>query len=282
MDSRSTAGDARRKSGPSVLVVDDDPGTLESMTALLRCGQMRVHGAPSGEDALALARQEWLDLAIIDYRLPGISGLQLASAFHSEGIAVPWVIYSGFLDHDIAREASRLGALDAVSLPFDADTVVAKALERARAERVAMWRRLREGPHAPKPVRTVGQAAWWILKACASSDDLRTAHAWGGFVASSGSVLRREFSRLHIRPSAAQRFMRVLRALAHVDGRIDDVEGELAAGDPKTIDELISRAGLRLAPGSSAVTFEYYLRNQQFIPPEHPLLTAIREVVAQS
>lgn len=70
MNSRSSAGDARKKSGPSVLVVDDDPGTLESMTALLRCGQISVHGAPSGEEALALARQEWLDLAIIDYACP--------------------------------------------------------------------------------------------------------------------------------------------------------------------------------------------------------------------
>ncbi len=74
---------------------------------------------------------------------------------------------------------------------------------------------------------------------------------------------------MDIKPLAAQRFMRVLRALAHVDGQVAHVELELAAGEPETTDALMSYAGLRLASGSPAVTFEYYLANQRFIPRDH-------------
>jgi len=278
----SAAGNVPKKSSPRVLLVDDDPGTLQSMVALLSCEQMRVSAAPSAEDALAVARHECLDLALIDYRLPGITGLELASSFRAEGISVPWVIYSGFLDHEIVLKAGRLGAVNAVSLPFDVDSVVANALERAKVEREGTWRRVREGVRGPKPIRSVARAAWWILTACASRDDLRAIQAWGRCVGESGSVLRREFSRLRIRPSVAQRFMRVLRALAHVDGRIQDVEGELAAGDQETIDALISHAGLHRGSGSSAVTFEDYVRGQRFIPNDHALARAIRELLAES
>ena len=183
------ADDARARPSPGVLVVDDDPGTLESMTALLQVRGMRAYGAPTGEDALTIARRQWLDLALIDQNLPGISGLQVASAFRTEGIVVPWVMYSGFLDHEIAREAGRLGALRALSLPFDVDTVVADALSRATSKRQAFWRRLRSGARIEKPVRAVGHAAWWIVAACTSRDDLREIQTWGRFVGESGSTL---------------------------------------------------------------------------------------------
>ena len=214
-----------------------------------------------------------------EYVRAAFSGLQVASAFRTEGIVVPWVMYSGFLDHEIAREAGRLGALRALALPFDVDTVVADALSRATSEREAVWRRLRSGVRAEKPVRAVGHAAWWILAACSSRDDLREIETWGRFVGESASTLRREFSRLDVRPLTAQRFMRILRALAHVDGQTDAVEGELASADPKTIDALFALAGLRLSTGSSAITFEYYVANQRFIPSDHLLLTALRDLL---
>jgi CheY-like chemotaxis protein len=56
MVSAAVTDDARGTSSPSVLVVDDDPGTVETTAALLRRAGMRVHAAVTGEDALATAR----------------------------------------------------------------------------------------------------------------------------------------------------------------------------------------------------------------------------------
>ena len=60
----------------TVLVVDDDEGTRETLTAILR-GDFRVLRAATGEAALALMDKEDVDLMLLDVRLPGISGFEV-------------------------------------------------------------------------------------------------------------------------------------------------------------------------------------------------------------
>lgn len=108
----------------AVLVVDDDPGALETPCALLRHLGMTVFEAATGAEAIAIARAEALDLAILDWRLPHMSGLDVARALRAEHIPVPWVLVSGFMDYDMAVEAGRQGALRAVSSPYDVEDVV--------------------------------------------------------------------------------------------------------------------------------------------------------------
>ena len=123
---------------------------------------------------------------------------------------------------------------------------------------------------------------WWIVAACASPGDVRSSELWGRCVGESSSKVRGLFTEIGIQPSAAKHFMRVLRALARVDGRVDHVKFELAAGDSETTHALLATAGLRVAPRSATVTFEYYLANQRFIPRDHLLLLALSDLIAEA
>lgn len=68
----------RPASGLRVLVVEDDPLGREVLEALLREHAAQVYSASDGLTALLLARTEAIDVALVDWDLPGMSGLELA------------------------------------------------------------------------------------------------------------------------------------------------------------------------------------------------------------
>jgi signal transduction histidine kinase/ActR/RegA family two-component response regulator len=71
----SPPGSGRR---PRIMLVDDDPTTVDATTRVLARAGLRVDSAPGGEEALALVRAGIRpDLLVTDYRLPGITGVEL-------------------------------------------------------------------------------------------------------------------------------------------------------------------------------------------------------------
>ncbi|MDD2761079.1 MAG: response regulator [Methylomonas sp.] len=63
----------------SILLVDDEPNILTSLSRLLR--QYQITTATSGEEALQLAKQHKFDIVISDYRMPGINGIEFLMFF---------------------------------------------------------------------------------------------------------------------------------------------------------------------------------------------------------
>lgn len=94
------------------LIVDDE----EDMRVLLRAtidranrGLMVVGEAASGEEAIAVRPTLELDVIVLDQRMPGLSGLETAAAFLSSEPDLPIVLYSAFIDDDVAEQARRAG-----------------------------------------------------------------------------------------------------------------------------------------------------------------------------
>ncbi|WP_273381844.1 response regulator, partial [Symbiobacterium thermophilum] len=69
-----------------ILVVDDEPSILELVAYNLRRAGFEVLTADNGEDGLRIAREEEIDLVILDVMLPGIDGFEVLRALrrHSE------------------------------------------------------------------------------------------------------------------------------------------------------------------------------------------------------
>src|SRR5688572_19208661 len=126
-------------SRPQVLIVDDDPTTLESISLVLKVAGFRVYDAADSSAAIVTAHTHRLDLSLIDQRMDGMTGLQLAKRLRDDGIGVPFILYSGFMDYELACEAGRLGAVQAIGMPFDAEAVVLDALERVHRGPDARW-----------------------------------------------------------------------------------------------------------------------------------------------
>jgi DNA-binding response OmpR family regulator len=122
------------------LVVDDDPGLLGLLTRLLELEELDVTAVMSGEAALAAAREERPDLAVLDVNLPGLSGYEVCRALRElYGPTLPIVFVSGARTEPYDRVAGLLlGADDYLVKPFAPDELLARVralLRRAAGDR---------------------------------------------------------------------------------------------------------------------------------------------------
>jgi AmiR/NasT family two-component response regulator len=116
-----------------VLVVDDDRLVLAALAEGLRGAGYRVTGAASAEDALAAAGREAPDLALLDVRMPGMSGIELGTRLREAG--VPFLYLSAYGDRDAVENALEEGALGYLVKPLDIQQIIPSieaALTRAR------------------------------------------------------------------------------------------------------------------------------------------------------
>ena len=114
----------------TLLIVDDDePFRARLMRAFSDRG-FDVSGASSVDDALALARVDTPELALVDLRLPGKSGLELVKALREMDATTTIVVLTGYGSIATAVESVKLGATSYLTKPVDADQIVA-AFDRA-------------------------------------------------------------------------------------------------------------------------------------------------------
>jgi CheY-like chemotaxis protein len=108
---------------PLVLVVDDFAETRRLMRRVLERGRLRVLEAATGEDALQAIASSRPDLVVLDLRLPGISGFDVARNVRSNadlGIAAtPLLACSASVQDEVRREALRAGCDGFQGKPFD-------------------------------------------------------------------------------------------------------------------------------------------------------------------
>jgi two-component system KDP operon response regulator KdpE len=117
----------------TILVVDDEPQLRRAMKATLTDLGYSVMEAKTGEEALALLRQEPADLVLLDLNMPGIGGLETCRALreHSD---VPIIILSVRNTERDKVQALDAGADDFVTKPFGIQELLARiraAIRRA-------------------------------------------------------------------------------------------------------------------------------------------------------
>jgi two-component system, NtrC family, response regulator AtoC len=119
----------RRK---TLLIVDDDEGTRDTLSAILR-RDYRVLRAATGESSLQMMEKENVDLVLLDVFLPGISGFEVLKIIKENYSYVEVLVISAFKELDAAVESMRHGAYHYLSKDFDPENIrglVAKASER--------------------------------------------------------------------------------------------------------------------------------------------------------
>src|SRR5690348_4792838 len=127
----------RRK---TVLIVDDDEGMRDTLTAVLR-RDFRVLKAATGEAALQIMEKEDVDLMMLDVRLPGISGFEVLKIVKENYSYVEVIVISALKELETAVEAMRHGAYHYISKDFELEgvrTLVANASERQDLNRHVM------------------------------------------------------------------------------------------------------------------------------------------------
>ena len=101
-----------------ILVVDDDRLVLATVSHGLAQAGYEVIDADNGDDAILLARQHKPDLALLDIRMEGKSGFDIA-AYLREYLHVPFMFLSAFADDETAQQVKALGAVAYLVKPLD-------------------------------------------------------------------------------------------------------------------------------------------------------------------
>jgi two-component system response regulator RegA len=124
-------------SRPSILLVDDDKVFVERLARALGQRGYDVRIANDYDAALALARAESPELAVVDLRMPGRSGLEVVRDMKGIDPATNILVLTGYGSIATAVEAIRLGAKDYLPKPADVDDILA-ALHRGPEDKKVM------------------------------------------------------------------------------------------------------------------------------------------------
>lgn len=108
-----------------LLLVDDDEAFRGVLAKALARRGFEVRTAPDAESALACARRDVPDYALVDLCLPGPSGLTLVEALADISPAMRIVVLTGYASIATAVEAVKLGAVHYLTKPVQTDDIIA-------------------------------------------------------------------------------------------------------------------------------------------------------------
>lgn len=117
--------DPSDRSAPSVLLVEDDERFRERLGRALTARGCEVRAVASVDEALAAARLESPELAVVDLKLPVGSGLDVVRGLHAIDPTTRIVVLTGYGSIATALESVKLGATHYLTKPVDADQVLA-------------------------------------------------------------------------------------------------------------------------------------------------------------
>jgi two-component system, response regulator RegA len=121
----SDAPQGLSESSPTILLVDDDETFRKRLARALSERGFVVREAADGEAALVSARAESPELALLDLRMPGVSGLEVVKALHALDPATRIVVLTGYGSIATALDAVRLGATHYLTKPADVGEILA-------------------------------------------------------------------------------------------------------------------------------------------------------------
>jgi DNA-binding NtrC family response regulator len=124
----------------TVLIVDDDEGMRDTLTAILK-REYRVLRVASGEAGLAVLNKDDVDLVLLDVRLPGISGFEVLRIVKENYSLIEVIMISAINEIETAVQAMKHGAYHYITKDFDYDqlrAIVRNASDRQDLNRQVM------------------------------------------------------------------------------------------------------------------------------------------------
>jgi DNA-binding NtrC family response regulator len=96
----------------NVLIVDDEPTYRIVLTQTLKgCGHT-TEACDTGDDAISLLQKNKYDVVLLDYKMPGTSGINVLQWMYGMKMDIPVIIITGYGSEEIALEAWKWGAKD--------------------------------------------------------------------------------------------------------------------------------------------------------------------------
>ena len=109
---------------PTILIVDDEPSIVQSLSGLLTDEGFNVLSASNGYEALKIIETESPDLVLLDVWMPGIDGIETLTEIKKDNPFIQVIIITGHGTIETAVKATKLGAFDFIEKPLSIDKVI--------------------------------------------------------------------------------------------------------------------------------------------------------------
>jgi two-component system response regulator HydG len=110
---------------PSLLVIDDESGILETLRILLKKSGFEVQTAQGGGAGLEAIREHAPEIVLTDVRMPQVGGLDILHAAHEQDPETPVILMTAQASLQTAIQAVNDGAFYYIQKPFSNDDMVA-------------------------------------------------------------------------------------------------------------------------------------------------------------
>ncbi|MHB1378721.1 MAG: response regulator [Desulfurivibrionaceae bacterium] len=122
-----------RLQGMKVLLVEDEPLIRDSLQRFFANEKCTIMAAETGEDALEIIKGNTCDIVIIDYRLPGMDGLEFLKRAQRLNARFKKILLTAYMTEPVIAEAFRLGVNEFIEKPFsveDLEEALVRILEK--------------------------------------------------------------------------------------------------------------------------------------------------------
>jgi DNA-binding NtrC family response regulator len=113
----------------NLLIVDDEEAFLESTKNRLELRDFSVIAVNRGDKAIEAARQKPIDIALVDLKMPGMSGEETLARLKEEHPSMEVVVLTGHGSVDSAVECTKAGAYSYLQKPCELDKLLAVLIE---------------------------------------------------------------------------------------------------------------------------------------------------------
>jgi len=108
----------------AILVVDDDPYVLESISTLLRAYNFTVSTCDNANSAIQEIQRNPVDVVLTDIKMPLLTGVDLLGMVHKFDPQIPVILMTAYAELDVAVDAIKKGAFDFITKPYNADYLI--------------------------------------------------------------------------------------------------------------------------------------------------------------
>ena len=118
-----------------ILIIDDEEIVRDSCIQILAKRNYKIATAQNGDEGLGMLESFQPDLALVDLKMPGISGYEVLDRIHEQDPTIVTIVITGFATVDSAVESMKKGTYDFLPKPFKPDElrlIVQRGLERRK------------------------------------------------------------------------------------------------------------------------------------------------------
>ena len=144
----------------SILIVDDDQDFSDLLKGIFQQADYTVHTAFSADQGFELLKSAEIELIVTDHRLPGgITGTEFLAQLREQGIDLPVIVVSGFLNDEAIRELIRDGVAGIFIKPLNIFSLLKKASEVLQEKAKSTGINGKDHPALPSSIGQIGGAS---------------------------------------------------------------------------------------------------------------------------